>query len=110
MQPHLCDTCGTLVPGEACPHCTASVRPRSTATGTGLAVGAVALLGLTFSACAGDGGVVALYGVEITDLDGDGYDDVDDCDDGDDSVYPGADETAGDGVDSNCDGEDDPQE
>jgi len=30
-----------------------------------------------------------------------------DCDDADPAVYPGAEETAGDGVDSNCDGADD---
>jgi hypothetical protein len=41
------------------------------------------------------------------DADGDGYVDGVDCDDGDASVHPGAGETIGDGVDSDCDGEPD---
>ena len=42
------------------------------------------------------------------DADGDGYSpSTGDCDDTVASVYPTADETMGDGVDSNCDGEDD---
>ncbi|MFK7930574.1 MAG: MopE-related protein [Myxococcota bacterium] len=32
-----------------------------------------------------------------------------DCDDSDPDINPGAIETAGDGVDSDCDGSDDPQ-
>lgn len=47
-------------------------------------------------------------GTEYTDDDGDGYsEDQGDCDDADALRYPGAEETPGDGVDSNCDGEDD---
>ncbi len=42
------------------------------------------------------------------DADGDGYSpSAGDCDDTLASVHPTADETMGDGVDSNCDGEDD---
>jgi hypothetical protein len=41
----------------------------------------------------------------IIDLDGDGYSEAEgDCDDGDDTAYPGASEVAGDGVDNDCDG------
>ena len=41
------------------------------------------------------------------DTDGDGYSaEVDDCDDSDASVNPGAIDTVDDGVDSNCDGDD----
>jgi hypothetical protein len=51
------------------------------------------------------------YGVMETgmrsDADGDGYFEGDDCNDADDSIHPGAKETPGDGVDSNCDDADD---
>jgi hypothetical protein len=53
---------------------------------------------------------VAEYGVADTsrvDLDGDGYFTPEDCDDGNAAIHPEATETPGDGVDSNCDGEDD---
>jgi hypothetical protein len=48
--------------------------------------------------------------LEYADADGDGYDEVSDCDDGDASVHPGADEVCN-GVDDDCDGfvdDDDP--
>ena len=40
------------------------------------------------------------------DADSDGFHADDDCDDNDDSVYPGADEVADDGIDQDCDGVD----
>lgn len=69
---------------------------------------------LALSACdGGDNGVIdtALSqpqdGVTITDADGDGYDDTVDCNDSDSDIHPDATETPGDGVDSNCDDDDD---
>ncbi len=44
-------------------------------------------------------------GPQDTDDDGDGYsENQGDCDDGDDSLYPGADDTPGDDIDQDCDG------
>ncbi len=63
----------------------------------------------------GDGEDTNCDGVDGTDFDGDGYpgnadgedtSDVLDCDDGDDTVHPGAEDVEGDGIDSDCDGHD----
>ncbi|TNE89776.1 MAG: hypothetical protein EP330_10225 [Deltaproteobacteria bacterium] len=77
----------------ACPLC------RSTAA-------AALLLGLTagLPGCAGGGN--ALYGMPEVDDDNDGYSNFEDCDDSDASIYPGADDPEGDGIDQNCDGVD----
>jgi hypothetical protein len=110
MPLHSCARCGAHVFSDAtsCPSCGAAPNPtRLTA--------AAALMGLALVACGdkdgGDSSVVALYGVPDTgyvDTDGDGFSPTDgDCADDDAAINPGATETAGDGVDSNCDGFDD---
>jgi len=91
-----------------CPHC----GHRKPCRSKGLTAG-VALLGLGLVGC--PGAVQADYGVAETgwgdsaaDQDGDGFTEDDgDCDDGDASVNPDAEETPGDGIDSNCNGDDD---
>ena len=97
----LCDTCNRVHRAslDSCPHCTGHRKPGRTAS---------ALLGLTMLAACGR--ATALYAAPVEDLDGDGYFEPEDCDDSDPNVHPGAEETAGDEVDSNCDGEDDPIE
>ena len=93
-----CARCGAHVFGDAatCPSCGAAPSPTRLSA-------AAALMGLALVACGdkdgGDSSVVALYGVPDTgyvDNDGDGVAVRDgDCDD-----------TVDDGIDSNCDGED----
>ena len=94
--------------------CTLTATPK---IGAGIAL--MALLGLTAcgdedkdtsgdTAMVPDSGDMALYGVPFTDNDNDGWAQEDgDCDDDNADVNPDAEETPGDGVDSNCDGEDD---
>ena len=101
-----CASCGEHVLGSSCVcvHCGAKLREcglRSTA--------AAALMGLSLVGCDKIAPETD-YGVAesgYVDEDGDGYSaDDGDCDDDNASVYPGAPEVDGDGVDSNCDGED----
>ena len=80
------------------------------------------LLGLSLAACndSKDSGetdldtaieaepeMAALYGVEVVDNDGDGWDAEVDCDDENAEIHPEAEETPGDGVDTNCNDDDD---
>lgn len=99
-----CVACGELTRnGCSCDHCGTTLKTCGTAQSALLAV-----LGLVLTGCP-PAPVQADYGVALTDADNDGYySEEDDCDDGDASIHPGATETAGDGVDSDCDGEDDP--
>ena len=68
-------------------------------------------MGLTLAAC-GRPDIQALYGIACcidtgpVDFDGDGFYQSEDCNDEDDTIHPDAEETPDDGVDSNCDGED----
>ena len=101
-----CTSCGTHHRARgACPHCGATSPSR------GVPAVAAAVLVLGLAACNGGDDTApepqALYGVVVSDEDGDGYDADVDCDDANPDVHPDATETAGDGVDSNCDGNDD---
>ncbi|MCB9744286.1 MAG: putative metal-binding motif-containing protein [Alphaproteobacteria bacterium] len=70
-------------------------------------------MGLALTGCV-DPKIEPAYGIPDTrihtglvDEDGDGFGVSEDCDDEDEAVHPDAEETPGDGVDSNCDGSDD---
>ncbi|MCB9674086.1 MAG: hypothetical protein H6737_03165 [Alphaproteobacteria bacterium] len=89
-----------------CDHCGATLKSCKT-----MRSAAAVALGLALTGCPPVGQVQPDYGVGDTgifDDDGDGYNERDgDCDDGDDTIHPDATETPGDGIDSNCDGDDD---
>jgi hypothetical protein len=111
------------------PACGSNVDSGSAASGSsgeggnggGGGMGGGMMMSSSFAAAYGVGGTLdvstsnsgaAAYGVPLTDADGDGYYDAqfggDDCDDNNPNVYPGApNEVAGDGIDTNCNGNDD---
>jgi hypothetical protein len=110
MKLHPCPSCACHLATDAtaCPQCGAALAG---STRDFRLPAAAILMGLALGGCIGQS--TALYGVAITDSgkgsdpDGDGYVGVDDCDEGDPEIHIDATETPGDGVDSNCNDEDD---
>ncbi len=116
----VCSSCGQYVRSAdvSCPFCDA--RLAHAAPGMRLPSASSVALGLSLVALNACFVGVAKYGVAPMDdtvdmgggdADEDGYvsedQGGDDCNDDDPAVHPDADETPGDAVDSNCDGEDD---
>jgi hypothetical protein len=120
MKLDTCRSCPGLIPRRAssCPHCGASCEPRASQgglSGGGLAgrVARVATGGavaITLMACYGAPNRAAMYPDMPRDDDGDGFMSKarggNDCDDANPEIHPGATDTAGDGIDQDCDGAD----
>ena len=99
-----CTHCSGFIPSNlgACPHCGTNIKHSASALkkAAALALGGLSMMSL-----------MACYGIgpesECFDQDGDDFTDCEgDCNDSDASVYPGADDPAGDDIDQDCDGVD----
>ena len=106
---HECSRCNGFVPGpsSSCPNCGAPAPRRASGTIARLAAGAGVVV--TLMACYGMAYVPEEEGspsAGCSDSDGDGHCGNDDCDENDPSINAAAQDPFGDGVDTNCNGED----
>ena len=105
MKLILCSRCNQHhLHNQICNICNQQSNPRITPSKGFLPI----LLGLTIGACQEpDEEVKALYGIEETgDYDGDGWMEGEDCNDNDPTIHPAAEEIIDDGIDSNCNDDD----
>lgn len=112
-----CHACSSFVPAlrATCPACGAERSTAARLVGGTLALAGGSVFAMTLSACYGapyyperDAGNPGDSGPSCMDLDDDGFCGAQDCDETDASIYEGAVETVGDGVDSDCGGTDGP--
>ena len=81
MSFRACIQCHQHYKGSSCPHCQ---------TETAGKLPLAALMGFTLMGCEIVEEPKALYGAEIVDIDSDGFDGFEDCDDNDPQTFPGA--------------------
>ena len=81
MSFKLCSNCHQHYTETSCPHC----QPETSAK-----LPLAALMGIALIGCEPKEETQPLYGVDIVDIDSDGWDNMQDCDDTDPNTFPGA--------------------